>query len=286
MAIGHNHGLAGWNGQGAVYAGGWRMAMAVAGLRWLSIICHPALSPENAMTAETAEDDEKRPLHLRKVRSFVRREGRMTNRQQQALDNLWPRFGLSHDAGRIEPAALFGRQAPLVVEIGFGMGKSLVEMAGRHPEKNYIGIEVHRAGVGSCLADAAEAGLANLRLYEHDAVEVLRDCLPPAAIDELLLFFPDPWHKKRHNKRRIVQPQFAQQVRQALAVGGHWHMATDWQEYAEQMLEVMSSAEGFSNTSATGDYVPRPDYRPLTKFEQRGQRLGHGVWDLIFRRDS
>jgi tRNA (guanine-N7-)-methyltransferase len=238
------------------------------------------------MTADLAENDENRPLHLRKVRSFVRREGRVTNRQQQAIESLWPRFGLNHSAGRIDPAQIFGRQAPLVVEIGFGMGKSLVEMASRHPEKNYIGIEVHRAGVGSCLADAADAELTNLRVYEHDAVEVLADCLPAAAIDELLLFFPDPWHKKRHNKRRIVQPEFAQKVRQALAVGGHWHMATDWQEYAEQMLEVMSSAEGFCNTAASGDYVPRPDYRPLTKFEQRGQRLGHGVWDLIFRRES
>ncbi|MBP7548203.1 MAG: tRNA (guanosine(46)-N7)-methyltransferase TrmB [Corallincola sp.] len=222
--------------------------------------------------------------HMRKVRSFVRREGRMTKRQEQALEQHWGQYGLSHGDGLIDPAQVFGRSAPLVVEIGFGMGKTLVELARTMPHKNFIGIEVHRAGVGSCIADAVEAGVTNLRLYEHDAVEVLRDCLPPASISELLLFFPDPWHKKRHNKRRIVQPVFAERVRQSLLVGGHWHMATDWQEYAEQMLEVMNSAPGFANTSASGDYVPRPDYRPLTKFEQRGINLGHGVWDLIFTR--
>lgn len=238
------------------------------------------------MTADLPNDSEptSETRHMRKVRSFVRREGRMTKRQENAIASLWSRFGLNHGDGLIDPQQVFGRCAPLVVEIGFGMGKSLVEMARSHPEKDYIGIEVHRAGVGSCLADAEEAGLTNLRLYEHDAVEILRDCLAPASINELLLFFPDPWHKKRHNKRRIVQPEFVQKVRSALAIAGHWHMATDWQEYAEQMLEVMTSAPGFANTSATGDYVPRPDYRPLTKFEQRGQRLGHGVWDLIFTR--
>lgn len=172
----------------------------------------------------------------------------------------------------------------MVLEIGFGMGASLVEMAKAAPELNFIGIEVHRPGVGACLSAAEEAGLSNLRLFCHDAVEVLEQMLPDESIDTLQLFFPDPWHKSRHHKRRIVQPAFVQMLRPKLKQGGLFHMATDWQNYAEHMLEVMSQAEGFENTSEFGDYVPRPDQRPLTKFERRGHRLGHGVWDLIFKR--
>lgn len=221
---------------------------------------------------------------MRRIRSFVRREGRLTKGQERALAELWPVMGVEFVPQQLDLVALFGRQAPVVLEIGFGMGASLVEMAKAAPELNFIGIEVHRPGVGACLSAAEEAGLSNLRLFCHDAVEVLEQMLPDESIDTLQLFFPDPWHKSRHHKRRIVQPAFVQMLRPKLKQGGLFHMATDWQNYAEHMLEVMSQAEGFENTSEFGDYVPRPDQRPLTKFERRGHRLGHGVWDLIFKR--
>lgn len=236
------------------------------------------------MTADLPHDSEptSETRHMRKVRSFVRREGRMTKRQENAIATLWSRFGLNHGDGLIDPQQVFGRCAPLVVEIGFGMGKSLVEMARSYPEKDYIGIEVHRAGVGSCLADAEEAGLTNLRLYEHDAVEILRDCLAPASINELLLFFPDPWHKKRHNKRRLIQAPLIEKLVKKLKPGGYLHAATDWEDYAIQILEVFNGNAELQNTAEA--YAPRPAYRPLTKFEARGIRLGHGVWDIVFTR--
>ena len=221
---------------------------------------------------------------MRRIRSFVRREGRLTKGQERALTQLWPVMGVEFSGQMLDLATLFGREAPVVLEIGFGMGASLVEMAKAAPEKNFIGIEVHRPGVGACLTSAEEAGVTNLRLFCHDAVEVLEQMIPDQSIDTLQLFFPVPWHKSRHHKRRIVQAPFVQMLRPKLKLGGLFHMATDWQNYAEQMLEVMSVAEGFTNTSAFGDYVPRPDARPLTKFEQRGHRLGHGVWDLVFQR--
>lgn len=224
--------------------------------------------------------------YMRKIRSFVLREGRLTKGQQNALDNHWPAFGLSYQHSPLDLQQVFGRSAPVVLEIGFGMGKSLVEMASNAPDKDFIGIEVHKPGVGACLGDAAAAGLSNLRLFEHDAVEVLNDSIAAESLDTVQLFFPDPWHKKRHHKRRIVQPEFVQLLRKKLKIGGVFHMATDWQNYAEHMLEVMQVAPGFENVSANGDYVERPEQRPLTKFEQRGQRLGHGVWDLMFTRTS
>ena len=223
---------------------------------------------------------------MRKIRSFVRREGRLTKGQEKALEELWPVMGIDFAPAPLDMVALFGREAPVVLEIGFGMGASLVEMAKNAPEKNFIGIEVHRPGVGACLSSAAEAGVTNLRLFCHDAVEVLEQMIPEQSIDTLQLFFPDPWHKSRHHKRRIVQPAFVEMLRPRLKLGGLFHMATDWQNYAEHMLEVMRVAPGFSNTSEFGDYVPRPDSRPLTKFERRGHRLGHGVWDLVFQRIS
>ena len=223
---------------------------------------------------------------MRRIRSFVRREGRLTKGQERALTQLWPVMGVEFSGQMLDLATLFGREAPVVLEIGFGMGASLVEMAKAAPEKNFIGIEVHRPGVGACLTSAEEAGVTNLRLFCHDAVEVLEQMIPDQSIDTLQLFFPDPWHKSRHHKRRIVQAPFVQMLRPKLKLGGLFHMATDWQNYAEQMLEVMSVAEGFTNTSAFGDYVPRPDARPLTQFEQRGHRLGHGVWDLVFQRTN
>lgn len=221
---------------------------------------------------------------LRRIRSFVRREGRLTPGQQRALDALWPRYGVETSAEKLDLPALFGREAPTILEIGFGNGESLATIAEAHPEQNYLGIEVHRPGVGRLLQRVEEKELTNVRVMCADAVEVLSQQVPDDNLAGVYLFFPDPWHKKRHHKRRQVQPEWAQLIRQKLKQDGVLHMATDWQEYAVYMLEVMSQAEGFGNLSAEGDYVPQPDYRPLTKFELRGQRLGHGVWDLMFER--
>ncbi len=241
------------------------------------------MTEHNEMNAgeETTEEGK----FMRRIRSFVRREGRLTKGQERALLELWPVMGVEYRDEMLDLNQLFGRDAPVVLEIGFGMGKSLVEMAAAAPEKNFIGIEVHRPGVGACLSSAQDAGITNLRLFCHDAVEVLGQMIPDQSIDTLQLFFPDPWHKARHHKRRIVQPAFVQMLRPKLKIGGVFHMATDWENYAEHMLEVMNAAEGFVNT-VEGDYAPRPDSRPLTKFEQRGHRLGHGVWDLLFARKS
>ena len=230
-------------------------------------------------------DVEKKPF-LRKIRSFVRREGRLTRGQQRGLEILWPQYGIEHDIGMLDLDQIFGRQAPRVLEIGFGNGASLAEQAKQHPEIDFLGIEVHRPGVGNLLQVIEAEGLTNIRVMQEDAVEILKDQIPLASLDKVQLFFPDPWHKKKHHKRRIVQLDFVEVLRQRLKLAGYFHMATDWQQYAEHMLEVMTAAEGFSNTSKTGDYVPRPESRPLTKFEQRGHRLGHGVWDLIFQKES
>lgn len=227
-------------------------------------------------------DENGRPL--RRIRSFVRRQGRLTRGQQLALDQYWPEMGVEFQAEPLDLPQLFGRDAPVVLEIGFGMGASLVTMAQNNPQQNFLGIEVHAPGVGACLGSAQEAGVKNLRVMCHDAVEVLEKMIPDNSLRMVQLFFPDPWHKARHNKRRIVQVPFAEQVMRKLKLGGVFHMATDWEEYAAHMLEVMSSIAGYQNLSETQDYVPRPETRPLTKFEQRGQRLGHGVWDLMFER--
>ncbi|WP_111641715.1 tRNA (guanosine(46)-N7)-methyltransferase TrmB [Marinimicrobium alkaliphilum] len=216
------------------------------------------------------------------IRSYVIRAGRMTVGQKKAFDRWWPGYGLSLFDGAIDPVALFGREAPLVLEIGFGMGASLLEMALQEPDKDFIGIEVHPPGVGRLINDAGKAEVTNLKVYMADAMDVLEDCIPDASIDRLQLYFPDPWHKKKHHKRRIVQPEFVQALRPKLKPGGVFHMATDWENYAEHMLEVLAVAPGYENTVA--DYAERPPYRPITKFEQRGERLGHGVWDLVFRR--
>jgi tRNA (guanine-N7-)-methyltransferase len=193
-------------------------------------------------------------------------------------------MGLEHEGGMISPQEVFGNDNPVVLEIGFGMGASLVEMAKNSPDKNFIGIEVHLPGVGACLMAADEAGVKNLRVYEHDAIEILRDCIPGESLDTVQLFFPDPWHKKKHHKRRIVQIEFVQKLRSKLKIGGVYHMATDWENYSEHMIEVMNESEGFTNIAENGDFVERPDHRPLTKFEQRGHRLGHGVWDIMYKR--
>jgi len=222
-------------------------------------------------------------LH-RPIRSYVLRMGRLTDGQQRAFDEYWPRFGLSHSDGPLDYAATFGREAPRVLEIGFGMGQSLVAMAAAAPATDFIGIEVHRPGVGKLLHSMEAEGVSNIRIYCHDAVEVLRDCIPPASLDTIQIFFPDPWHKKRHHKRRLIQPAFAEQLVAYLKPGGILHLATDWENYAGQMLEVLTATPGLENTAGRGNYAPKPESRPLTKFEQRGERLGHGVWDLLFRR--
>ena len=222
--------------------------------------------------------------HLRRIRSFVRREGRLTPGQQRALEELWPRFGLSPDDHFI-PSDVFGRTAPLTLEIGFGNGTSLAAMAGQEPGNDFLGIEVHRPGVGHLLKQIETEGLENVRLYCHDAVDILNNCIDDHSLDRVLLFFPDPWHKKKHHKRRIVQPAFTSLLARKLKHGGILHMATDWLAYAEHMLDVMESATAFTNTSGHRNYSQRPAYRPTTKFEQRGRRLGHGVWDLVYRRN-
>jgi len=221
----------------------------------------------------------------RPIRSFVMRAGRMTVGQARALEELWPRYGVEYSPAPVALEQLFGRQAPRTLEIGFGNGEHLASLAASHPERDYFGIEVHRPGVGHLLMLAEKNGLTNLRASSHDAVEVLRDQVSPGSLDEVLLLFPDPWHKKRHHKRRLVQPPFVELVASRLASGGVFKLATDWENYAQQMLEVLSAANAlFENLSPTGDWVPRPDERAPTRFEKRGARLGHGVWDLAFRR--
>jgi tRNA (guanine-N7-)-methyltransferase len=220
----------------------------------------------------------------RAIRSFVVRAGRMTVAQERAWVELWPRFGVETVDAMLDLAAVFGREAPRTLEIGFGNGESLVSLAAEHPERDFLGIEVHRPGVGHLLLRIEELGLPNLRIVCRDAVEVLERCIAEATLDEVLLYFPDPWPKKRHHKRRIVQPGFVALVASRLRPGGVLRMATDWQPYAEHMLAVAGTCEALRNDSASGDYVARPDSRPITRFERRGQRLGHGVWDLAFRR--
>jgi len=220
----------------------------------------------------------------RAIRSFVVRAGRMTVAQERAWAELWPRFGLESADAPLDLAAVFGREAPRTLEIGFGNGESLVALASEHPERDFLGIEVHRPGVGHLLLRIEELGLRNLRVICRDAVEVLERCIPEASLDEVLLYFPDPWPKKRHHKRRIVQPGFVALVASRLRPGGVFCMATDWEPYAEHMLAVAGACATLRNDSTEGDYVPRPASRPVTRFERRGQRLGHGVWDLAFRR--
>jgi tRNA (guanine-N7-)-methyltransferase len=221
--------------------------------------------------------------HRREVRSFVARAGRMTAAQERAWRELWPRFRIPEGGGPPDVAALFGRVAHLTLEIGFGNGESLLALAAAHPEQDFLGIEVHRPGVGHLMLRAEARGVANLRIACQDAVEVLRAHVADQSLDAVLLYFPDPWPKKRHHKRRIVQPDFVELVARKLKAGGLFRMATDWPHYAEQMLSVCSACEALENVAGDG-YVPRPDTRPLTRFEQRGHRLGHPVRDLAFRK--
>lgn len=220
----------------------------------------------------------------RKVRSFVLRQGRFTEAQQRAFDVLWPRYGLDYTGTLRDFDAAFGRRAPRILEIGFGNGEALRYSAARDPARDHIGIEVHAPGVGRLLNALAADGACNVRVYHHDAVEVLEHEIADAALDEVRIYFPDPWHKKRHHKRRLVNPAFAALLARKLAVGGRLHLATDWQDYAEQMWDVLDSTPGLINRAGPRGHVPRPDWRPQTHFEARGLRLGHGVWDLLYDR--
>ncbi len=220
--------------------------------------------------------------HKRSIRSFVLRQGHMTTAQQRAIDSLWPQFGADYQAEAADLTALFGREAPKVLEIGFGMGTATAEIAKRLPEKDFLAIDVHGPGVGNLLKLVEEMQLTNIRVMRHDAVEVVENMLADGSLDGIHIFFPDPWHKKRHHKRRLIQPPFVAKLLPKLKVGGYIHLATDWEEYAVQMLEVLSGFDNLQNTAA--DYASTPDYRPETKFEARGKRLGHGVWDLVFTR--
>jgi tRNA (guanine-N7-)-methyltransferase len=229
----------------------------------------------------TTVDD---PRPERRIRSFVLRQGRITPAQQRAFDAHWARFGLEFTGSVRDLDAAFGRAAPKIVEIGFGNGEQLLHAAQSDPGRDHIGIEVHRPGVGRLLNLVAASGLGNVRVYRHDAVEVLEREIAAGALAQVRIYFPDPWHKTRHHKRRLVQPALIELVASRLAPGGLLHLATDWLPYAEQMLEVCAACDCLRNASPTGDWVARPDWRSETHFERRGLKLGHGVRDLLFER--
>ncbi|MDP2241569.1 MAG: tRNA (guanosine(46)-N7)-methyltransferase TrmB [Burkholderiales bacterium] len=218
----------------------------------------------------------------RSIRSYVLRQGRVSNAQQRAHDTLLPRYGIPFSPNAIDLDVVFNRSAPKILEIGFGMGETTAEIAANHPENDYLGIEVHTPGVGGLLKRIAERGLDNVRIIQHDAVEVLAHMIAPSTFDGAHIFFPDPWPKKRHHKRRLIQPAFVTLLAERMKPGSYLHVATDWKEYAEQVLAVLAAEPRLRNTAE--GYAPRPDYRPQTKFESRGLKLGHGVWDIVFRK--
>jgi tRNA (guanine-N7-)-methyltransferase len=222
--------------------------------------------------------------HLRQVRSFVRRTGRITSSQTQALTSLWQDYGLNLEHGPYDQAEVFGRVAPCTLEIGFGMGAALLEMAARSPDENFIGIEVHQPGLGTLLNGLVKNDIKNVRVFNADAKDILEHCIADGSLQRVLLFFPDPWPKARHHKRRLLQPDFVKLIAKKLGTGGIFHLATDWQHYAEHMLITLTAEPQFKNTAGEHHYALRPEDRPLTKFEQRGQKLGHGVWDLVFQK--
>jgi tRNA (guanine-N7-)-methyltransferase len=218
----------------------------------------------------------------RRIRSFVLRAGRTTPAQERALGELWPAYGIDLTVAPLDLAALFGREAPRCLEIGFGAGEVIGALAETNPHIDYLGIEVHRSGVGRLMLRAQLGALKNVRVICNDAVDVLRDYVADAAVSEILVFFPDPWHKKRHHKRRLIEPSFVSLAASKLRGGGILRLATDWQAYAEQMLAVCNADPWLESLSRDGTYVPRPEFRPPTRFERRGERLGHGVWDLAY----
>jgi len=221
-----------------------------------------------------------RPRHA--IRSYVLRQGRLTAAQQRACDSYLPRYGIPYRDAPLDLDAIFGRAAPKIVEIGFGMGETTADIAARHPDNDYLGIEVHTPGVGSLLKRVADAGLTNVRVIQHDAVEVLQAMIPAACLDGVHIFFPDPWPKKRHHKRRLLQPPFVALLASRMKRGAYVHVATDWEDYALAILEVLAAEPALTNTAA--GFAPRPQWRPETKFEARGLKLGHRVWDVLFRR--
>lgn len=218
----------------------------------------------------------------RTIRSYVLRQGRVTGAQQRACDELLPRFGIPYSREPLDLDRAFGRASPKILEIGFGMGETTARIAADHPQNDYLGIEVHTPGVGSLLKRAAELGLTHIRVIQHDAVEVVERMIPPGSLDGAHIFFPDPWPKKRHHKRRLIQPPFIRLLASRMKPGATLHVATDWEDYAQQIMEVLSGEPSLENTA--GGYAPRPESRPLTKFESRGLKLGHSVWDILFRR--
>ncbi|WP_374494738.1 tRNA (guanosine(46)-N7)-methyltransferase TrmB [Zoogloea sp.] len=221
-------------------------------------------------------------LTSQSIRSFVLRQGRMSEAQHRFLDEMMPKVGIAFRPEPIDLSQVFGRKAPQIVEIGFGMGQATAQIAQARPGDDFVGIEVHAPGVGGLCKLIEEGGITNLRIVQHDAVEVLRDMIPEGSLAGVHIYFPDPWPKKRHHKRRLVQGPFVKLIASRLAPGGYLHCATDWEEYAQQMLEVLSAEPMLANTAE--GFAPKPDYRPLTKFENRGIKLGHGVWDVVFRR--
>jgi tRNA (guanine-N7-)-methyltransferase len=223
-------------------------------------------------------------LRERPIRSFVLRQGRATPAQRRAFTEHWPTFGVDYNGSTRDFDALFGRSAERVLEIGFGNGEQLAFAAGNEPTRDFIGVEVHGPGVGRLLNDIAAGGFSNVRIYQHDAVEVLKHEFADGSLQEVRIYFPDPWHKKRHHKRRLVQPEFVRLLCAKLKPGGLLHLATDWADYARHMWEVLDAEPLLENIAGAGAAVPRPDWRRQTHFETRGQKLGHGVWDLIYRR--
>ncbi|TAK76964.1 MAG: tRNA (guanosine(46)-N7)-methyltransferase TrmB [Gammaproteobacteria bacterium] len=227
------------------------------------------------------------PEHFRRVRSFVRRDSRRTPAQERAYTALWPRFGLSLKQGQVDYSQVFGREAPRLLEIGFGSGQSLLAIAKRQPEKDFIGIETHKPGMGALLLGIQQQAVENIRLYDVDAVEVLAQCIPEASLDGVQIFFPDPWQKRRHHARRLIQPAFVSQVIATLKPGGTLHLATDWQDYAIHIMRVLSQEARLVNVAGVGQFAARSPYRPVvTKFEQRAEREGRAVWELQFALDK
>ena len=260
-----------------------------ANLQWPTVT-EPIISPapEHAAAASPAAarspDGTPPPgvAYPKTIKSFVRRAGRTTTGQAKAFEDLGPRFVLPYAPTPLDAAAAFGRSAPLVLESGFGMGEATAHIARVRPDDNFLCCEVHEPGVGALLKRIGEQGLTNIRIVQHDAVEVIDSMLPSACLDGIHIFFPDPWHKKKHNKRRLIQAPLVAKLAERLKPGGYLHCATDWQPYADQMLQALGAEPMLANTAE--GFAPQPDYRPLTKFENRGLRLGHGVWDVVFVR--
>lgn len=256
------------------------------GVAWVSTILRVNADPLSP-SVQDAPGAPEGVAHPKTIKSFVKRAGRTTTGQAKAFAELGPRFLLTYAPRPLDADAAFGRSGPLILEIGFGMGEATAHIARVRPHDRFLCCEVHVPGVGALLKRIGEQGIDNIRILQHDAVEVLDHMLPEGTLDGVHVFFPDPWHKKKHNKRRLIQPPFVSKLAARLKPGGYLHCATDWQPYAEQMLAVLGAEPRLVNTAADaglGGYAPKPDYRPLTKFENRGLRLGHGVWDLVFRK--